>query len=369
LTLVKRPGRLAAILGPRRSQCEPMIDRLQPSPFLSPESVTVWDTWFRWREHGRLRDVSIEATWQRVARAVSATERQDAARWKSRLFDAQARWQLLFDERILAAAGTGGDALPDDPVAVLNAAAFVGSPLTAAAAFDFDAFRGAAALAVRALDNILLPRLEDGSVAPDLRVGLLGVADALALLGKRYDGAAGRVMAAAIAQALAEGCAQASSCLAAQRGALAGWRLPPCASGFSDELRAVLARSGMRHRRLTAISSQPRLARLANNVTDALDPIDADGRRGNLRDGCSPSYAIALARATAGSDAATAMCAALPRVALPAQIDLRGAVQPWIDTPIDYPFRAAAGVDARSAVFWNRLANAHRLGEMTLAES
>jgi Ribonucleotide reductase, barrel domain len=346
-----------------------MIDRLQQSPFLCPESVTVWDSQFRWREHGRLRDVSIESTWQRVARAASATETKEAARWKSRFFDAQARWQLLFDERILAAAGTGDGESPGEPVAVLNAAAFVVSPLTPAVSFDFETLRATAALAVRGLDNVMRRGLENGTVQPDLRVGLIGVADALALLGKRYDGAAGRVMAGVIAQVLAEGCAQASASLAAERGALCGRRLPACMTGFPPQLRAILERTGTRHRKLTEISSQPALARLANNVANALDPIESEAGTWTAYGGGSPSYAVALTRVLAGPDTAVTLSAALPKVTLSAQIELRGAVQPWIDAPIDYPLRVTDPASNQATAFLHRLADAHKLGTTTLGVS
>ena len=349
-----------------------MIDRLQPSPFISPEAVTVWDTWFRWREDGRLRDVSIEATWQRVARTLSAVEAKDGPRWKARFFDAQSRWQLIFDERILARAGTREAELPCDPVAVLNAATFVGAALTAAAHFDFDAFRNTAALAVRGLDNILLPRIERDTVAPDLRVGLIGVADALALLGKRYDGAAGRVMAGEIARVLAEGCLCGSVRLARERGAFgdagAFRSLPSRSRGLGDDLLAELARCGIRHGRLTEISSQPRLARLANNVADALDPVDAALASEKVRDGRSPGYSLARARTAAPADAASALCAPLPKIALPAQIALRGAVQPWIDTLIDYPFHVDAAPGASGIAFWLKFAAAHSLGAFSLIQ-
>src|SRR6476646_6288099 len=117
-----------------------VIPRYEPSPFSDPVAVDAWDTWFRWRDGSRLYDLSIETTWLRVARALAAVENSAATRWAQRFVDAQAGWQLLFDEKILPTAGTGRPEWPQAPVAVLNAARFVSAPFAREAQFDFAAF-------------------------------------------------------------------------------------------------------------------------------------------------------------------------------------------------------------------------------------
>jgi ribonucleoside-diphosphate reductase alpha chain len=347
-----------------------MIDHLQQSPFLTADAVTAWDTWFRWREDGRLRDRSVDATWLRVAETLSAAEPAHALRWTGRFFDAQSRWQLLLDERLLAHAGTARSVPLADPVAIVNPAMFVASPFSADARFDFDAFRSVAALAVRALDNVRLRDESPPRTLPDLRIGMIGLADTLVLLGKRYDRASGRVMAGEIARALAEGCLIGSLRLARERGAFPGadpaqlqrvHRFP-----VPSELLAEAGRCGIRHGRLTSISSQPRLSMFANNVADALDPVDAGTTTQATHGARRVPYVVAAARSarTGGALPANAIPAS---VSLSARIQLRGAVQPWIDSPIDYPFRVGASVSAQSADFLHRIAAAHRLGEMTLA--
>ena len=344
-----------------------MIDRLQQSPFLTADAVTAWDTWFRWREDGRLRDRSVDATWLRVAEALSATEPAHALRWTGRFFDAQSRWQLLLDERLLAQAGTGRSTPLADPVAIVNPAMFVASAFSADARFDLDAFRNVAGLAVRALDNLRIRDERIPRTLPHLRIGMVGLADALVLLGKRYDRASGRVMAGEIARALAEGCLLGSLRLARERGAVSGadpaqlQRAHPFP--VPADLLAEAARCGVRHGRLTAISSQPRLSMFANDVANALDPID--GAATTPHGARRVPYVVAVVRGARPSGALPAD--AIPAcVSLSAQIQLRGAVQPWIDSPIDYPFRVGRSVGARSADFLHRIAAAHRLGEMTL---
>lgn len=355
-----------------------MFEKDDPSPFIDPTAVEVWDTWFRWREDGQLRDISIEATWERVARALALVEAAPSPRWVNRVIDAQARWQIVFDERILAGAGTRNFAWPRDPVAVLNLASLVNAPLSTHAHFDFDSLRAAAELAVESLDNALLAGTSPDDAFADLRVGVIGLADALALLGKRYDSPAGRVLAGRMAQTLAEGALRANVRLAQSRGPQADRGAAGIEKarlrGMPADLIEAASHAGLRHARVTAITSQRRLAQLANDVTDALDPLEfGESQRINATAGAarakrSGGYVQAVAR----------RMGALPRAvasaiddrhpsSLAAQITLRGAVQPWIDAPIDYPFRVERAPDAQAAVRWKQLAAANRLGELTVA--
>jgi ribonucleoside-diphosphate reductase alpha chain len=355
-----------------------MLEKDDPSPFLDPAAVEVWDTWFRLREGGQLRDISVEATWERVARALAQAETAPPSRWLARMIDVQARWQVVFDERILAGAGTRNFPWPADPLAVLNAASFVRAPFTAIAHFDFDSFRAAADLAVHGLDNALVLHAAGNSAFADLRVGMMGIADALVLLGKRYDSPSGRVLAGQIAQALAEACLGANSRLARDRGHLPGGTDAAVEllrqRGIQPGLVESVQRTGLRHQRLTEITSQRRLARLANDVADALDPLD---RSDSSWDGATPvgarakrtgGYACIIAkRSGALSGPMPTVIDGRHRSSIAAQIALRGAVQPWIDAPIDYPFRVEHAPDAHATERLRQLAAANRLGDLNLA--
>jgi ribonucleoside-diphosphate reductase alpha chain len=321
------------------------LDKHLFSPFLDPAAVDAWDEWFRLRENGELRDVSIESTWQRVARALSEPERGAAAQWARRYFDAQAHWQIVFDERVLATAGTARADWPAQPVAVLDLPSFVAGAFSANARFDGDGLRGSTELAVRCLDNAALLRA-GGDCRP--RVSVIGLADALAMLRLRYDSAAGREQAAAIARILAEGCLAASVKLARERGAKA--ETGSCilgsfhARGMPAELIDDAARNGLRYPHLTVIHPQPRLALFANNVADALDPLDCRGSGRWTSTSAGPrfvhprSYAATIARLVS-AQGETAFSKSVPQtVTVAAQFELREAMQPWIDAPIDYPF-------------------------------
>lgn len=346
-----------------------MIEPRRLSPFIDLAAVEAWDAWFRWRERKLLHDVSIEDTWRRVAGALASVEAgPEGAAWQARFMDTLASWRLLPDERVLAQTGTGrtdwcGGVLHG----VLNAASFL-SPVSAPhTAVDLAALADCAALAVRALDNAALLA---GGAATRLRIGIVGIADALALLGLAYDSDAGRAQAAAMARALAEGCLAGSIALAASRGSCRHDTRELVARAMlrdtPPELLQDAARHGLRHRQLTAITSQPRLALLANDVADAADPLRgenhvhaieaADGRR-TIR---SSGYALNVLR---NGGAPGGRADTLEQQPWSAQIAMRVALQPWMDVPIAYPLLAAHQPDEPQRLATRQLAARHGLGE------
>jgi len=342
------------------------------SPFLDAGAVEAWDAWVRWREHGELRDLTLEASWDRVSSALAGIESADAQNhWQARFREAFADWQLLPDPRILSCAGTGRcDWPPHDLCAALNVAAFVRDPLTSWAHFDRAAFERSAGLAVRMLDNAI--ELVGGSLSPvSLRIGLIGLADALALLGLPYDAASGLALVREIGLLLARGSLAASVELARERGQRVrvdeARQAAARARGLPEPLISLARLHGLRHAGLTAIEPMPRLALLANNVSDALDPlpcmpgwqtIDAPGEARRLR---SPGFAhhLRLRESANGSGPRSGFDAAGTDPA--AQIALRGELAPWIDAPIDYPLPVAALPDAASIMRWVALAARHGL--------
>lgn len=332
------------------------------SPFHDIVAVEAWDAWFRWRDGSQLRDLAINDTWQRVARALSPAEPDGMhARFEQQLLDACLGWRLLLDERLLVTAGTDAPDWPADGLAAsLNAAVFVQAPFTVQAAFRHEAFEHTAELAVRALDDA-------AQMAPNgtrragahLRIGIIGLADALAELRLPYDSAPGRAAARDIARSLARGCLRGSVRLAGERGA--AFALPDVPAlnyklrELSPELEAEAERHGLRHQRLTDITSQRRLALLANNVTDAIDPLLAQGYAHTIsgadatRSVCSPGYAMALAQRLHARQALRTLTGELDALSSEAQIELRAAMQMWVDNPILYPLATPATAETVKA--------------------
>lgn len=355
-----------------------MIDLHKPSPFIELAAVEAWDAWFRWREPTDLHDVAIEDTWRRVSAALASVEApDDIAVWQARFMDAFASWRLLPDELLLANAGTGRPVHCDGEFhAALNAAFFVSTDHGNAPVLDLAALADCATIGVRVLDNAALLA---GDAAPRLRIGLLGVADALALLGLAYDSDAGRVQAASVANALAQGCLRGSMLLALARGTCANDIRAVVARaetrGTPVDLLRDVARHGLRHAQLTAITPQPRLALLANGVADAVDPLRGTdhpsviaafpgGPRRTIR---SSGYALNLLQAHGSSpDQEPDTLANLPWTA---QIAMRAAVQPWIDEPIDYPLLATSDLGEAQRLEARELASSHGLGEPAWRDS
>ena len=317
------------------------------STFIDPAAVEAWDAWFRWRERTRLHDTTIGTTWTRVATALT-----DAEGYR-RYFAAFSSWRLLPDERIIATAGTQATSWPaDNLVALINAPVFVRERFSAFACLDLQALTATADLAVQLLDDAS-NRCADGTDAPvPLRIGLAGIADALALLGLAYGTISAQAMVRELGRALAHGCFAATVRLARERGARVDLsreaRAHAAERGIPTDVIRDAERHGMRHARLTALTSQPRLSLLANNVSDALDPIFGVDRLHSFppdgRQVPSPGYAMSLALDQRTSVATDHL---MGDVAPEAQLAMRSALQPWMDEPITYPLLVAAEPSAK----------------------
>lgn len=276
--------------------------------FTDPIAVETWDTWFRWRDRDELRDVTIDDTWWRVADTIAAPNGAMAPLWAHHYASAFSSWRLLPDERLLRVAGTGQPlGTPEPLAAVLNLAAFVSTPLGAPARFERAAFVDTAALAVRLLDDALM--VFDGIVPAGLRIGVIGFADALRKLGIAYPSGSACLQARDFAAALAEGCLRGAIALAEERGAREA--MPPRepelwrSRGMPPDLVERATRHGVRHLVRTAILHHPTLARLADNATDAIEPRSHPGE---------PQDEDTLRTV---------------------QHEIRRAMQPWIDLPIE----------------------------------
>jgi hypothetical protein len=303
-----------------------------PGPgFRDAVAVEVWDACFRWREHGRVMDATVAATWARVAKALAHDGEPDT--FARDLVDALAWLRLLPDARLLATLGTGRPANIDAcDVAVVNAAAFVRDPFGERARVDIAGLESVAGLAVRLLDRARVHAGAARGGGKALRVGLIGVGDALQRLGLPYDSDAGRGEAARIAAALAAGTLEASLA------AVAAGAAPVPRLRYARAMAAELRCRPAAHASLTAITPQPLLALLGDNVADALDPCDSQPRAhritapGGERIVRSRGGTAMLARELGVPESAAA-----PWPPSRAQVALRAAVAPWIDEPVDYP--------------------------------
>jgi ribonucleoside-diphosphate reductase alpha chain len=70
-------------------------------------SRRIWDTKYRFRELGEIRDQTVEDTWRRVAHALASVEKAGRAQWEQRFYSVLEGFKFLPGGRIQAGAGTG----------------------------------------------------------------------------------------------------------------------------------------------------------------------------------------------------------------------------------------------------------------------
>ncbi len=331
----------------------------RPTHFAHPLAVEAWDAWFRWRTPEGLRDLTIDDTWTRVANAVATAEQEEAPEWSLRYGQALRQWQMLPDEGTLAQAGTGYPNIGGARAAIINAAAFIIEARGAPARLDRESLIEVASLAVRFLRDSI--RLDDDHRrrGQGAHIGMLGIADALAALGLRYDSEAARTQAGIIAAAIQEGCQRGIRDYSAGHGSKAA-RLEPTAASAESGGNQRSHRTGGPVEPMTALTPHPRLALLANHSGDMVDAAP------DIDDLCHSSALSGLLASSAGTKALY-RAGTRDQVRDPGQHDpiarllMRAAVQPWIDMPIDMPFMVQQLPDPDVRARCNELARQHGL--------
>ena len=232
------------------------------------------------------RTLKARDLWQRILRAA-----YDTAEPGVLFVDTINRENTLADRETLAATNPCGE-IPLPPYGAcdlgsLNLGAFVVSPFALDAHLDLEALADSAALAVRFLDNVIdvshypLPvQAEQAHRTRHIGLGITGLADALVLLGLRYDSAAARALAAKAMQAIRDAAYRASITLAREKGTFPVLdREAFLASGFASRLpadiREAIATHGIRNSHLLAIAPAGTISLLANNCSSGIEPIFA----------------------------------------------------------------------------------------------
>ena len=249
----------------------------------------------------------------------------------------------------------------------INLTRFVREPFTPQARFDVERFKATTRTAVRMLDNVLdvtywpLPeQLEEAQNKRRVGLGFLGLGDACVMLGLRYDSEDARRFAADMAAALRDAAYAASVDLAREKGAFPLFDAEKYLnSGFArrlpDDLRAAIARHGIRNSHLLAVAPTGTISlAFADNASNGIEPAFSwvYTRKKRMADNTTREYEVAdhawrLYRSM-GHDMAQlppAFVTALEMSALD-HMKMLQAVQPFIDTsisktvnvPADYPY-------------------------------
>ncbi len=167
----------------------------------------------------------------------------------------------------------------------LNLTAFVKDAFTPAAHFDHEGILETVRLAVRFLDDVLeisrfplVRQHEQAHRSRRLGLGITGLADALAMLGLRYDSETARTAAAGLMRQIRDASYQASVELAREKGPFTAYDAEryldrPFIRGLPAETREAIRRYGIRNSHLLAIAPAGTISLLAGNVSSGIEPI------------------------------------------------------------------------------------------------
>ncbi len=279
---------------------------------------------------------------------------------------------LAYCETINATNPCGEQPLPAYGACLLgsiNLARLVERPFTADARLDLAALEARAQLAVRFLDNCIdasgypLPaQKREAAAKRRIGLGVTGLANALVMLGHRY-GSPEAVKATAQAMAAIERAAYlASAGLAAEKGPFPlcdrdKLAASPNIARLPADVRAAIARHGLRNGCITSIAPTGTISLLAGNVSSGVEPAfdleytrtirDADG---GTHEEQVTDFAYALFRSQQASGKPTPPNAPQPpfvtanELTPRAHLEMQAALQQHVDSSISKTINCPAGL-------------------------
>jgi ribonucleoside-diphosphate reductase alpha chain len=308
------------------------------------------------------RIVRARALWDHIVRAAHESA-EPGVLFVDRI---NAQNNLGWRERISATNPCGEIPLPPYGACLLGSldlTAFVRAPFTARASVDAVALTAAARLAVRLLDDVIdvsgLPLEAQAREARGSRrigLGITGLADALIMLGLRYDSAEARAAAEVMMRTVCHAAYRCSVELARERGPFPFFeREPyldaPFVRALPDDARDGIAGQGIRNSHLTAIAPAGSVSLLAGGVSSGLEPVFAAryrrtalDERGEARVLQIEDPAVRAFRARGGVGLPEAFVGA-SEVGARAQLQMQAVLQRHVDNAISKTVSVPAELD------------------------
>jgi ribonucleoside-diphosphate reductase alpha chain len=236
----------------------------------------------------------------------------------------------------------------------INLTRLIRDPFTPQARLDTERLIVVASVAVRLLDNVIdasrfpLPQ-QRVAVHKARRIGLgvTGLADALLMLGLRYDSDAALVFAGDTMQTICHAAYRASTAIAKEKGSFPEFVRDcyldgPFVRALPQDIRDGIAHCGIRNSHLLAIAPTGTISLLGGNVSSGIEPVfAADHQRAVLGAGGEPKqfvltdYGVRLWRQRSGrQDGQPDALVTATELPIEAHLAMQAALQAYVDNSI-----------------------------------